>query len=157
MIQNKYLVLIALGMLILIACSNPTSSNEGPGVITGVEVPDSLQIPAPGNLSKALVRAWVSDPDGLNDVDSVYFYSRKPDGAYANGGFPLLMQDNGKAFNISDPWNGVGDATAGDGIYSLTILMDVNALKGRYIFTFFSRDKDGNLSQAVTDSIEVYE
>ena len=143
-------------VLVIISCSNPTEPNKGPGEITKVEVADSLQIPETGNLSKALVQAWVTDPDGLNDVDSVYFYSQKPDGSYANGGNPLSMQDNGKPFSISDPWNGVGDAKAGDGIYALTILMDTNALPGRYIFTFYSRDKKGNLSLSVQDSIEVY-
>jgi len=155
MIKTKYMAGLAV-LIIIFSCSNPTEPNKGPGEITQVEVADSLQIPSAGNLSKALVQAWVSDPDGLDDVDSVYFFSQKPDGSYANGGNPLSMQDNGKAFNISDPWSGVGDATANDGIYSLTILMDTNALPGRYIFTFYSRDKKGNLSLAVIDSIEVY-
>lgn len=153
----KKFITSLIGIIVFfVACSNPTEPNKGAGQITKVEVADSLQSPAAGNLSKALIQAWVSDPDGLKDVDSVYFYSKKPDGTFANSGNPLSMQDNGKPFNISDPWNGVGDSIANDGIYSLTILMDVNALPGRYIFTFYSRDNDGNLSQAVKDSIEVY-
>jgi len=88
-------------------------------------------------------------------VDSVYFYSKKPDGSLANEGRPLVMVDNGKPFNINDPWQQAGDEQAGDGIYSLTILIDNSAQPGRYIFTFYMRDKAGNLSNSMVDSIEV--
>ncbi len=136
--------------------TGPKKDNQ-PGEILWVQVPDSIQIPPQGTFHKALVKAAVQDPDGLSDVDSVYFYSRKPDGTLANNGLPLVMVDNGKPFNISNPWVDAGDEKAGDGIYSLTILIDNNAQTGRFYFTFYMRDKAGHLSPSVTDSIEVYQ
>ncbi len=138
------------------ACSSPEEPNKGPGQIIKTEVPDSIAIPPAGYFNRALVKAWVEDPDGLKDVDSVYFYSQKPDGNYARGGAPFTLVDNGKPFNIQNPWEEAGDEKAGDGIYSLTILVDNEALTGKYIFTFYTRDKAGNLSEPKIDSIEVY-
>ncbi len=119
--------------------------NLGPSRIIGIDMPDSLQIPE--TTAAALIRAEVEDPDGLQDVASVYFYSLKPDGTQANGGNPITMYD--------DATN--GDETAHDGIYSTGIMITNTSLPGRYIFTFYALDKAGNLSDAKTDSIEVYE
>ncbi len=119
--------------------------NLGPGRIVVTDMPDSLQIPE--TTAAALIRATVEDPDGLQDVASVYFYSLKPDGTQANGGNPITMYD--------DATN--GDETANDGIYSTGIIITNASLPGRYIFTFYALDKAGNLSDAKTDSIEVYE
>ncbi len=148
-------VLLMTGMLWL-ACSNSTEPNKGPGQIVKTEVPDSIAIPPAGYFNRALVKAWVEDPDGLSDVDSVYFFSQKPNGEYANGGKPFPLVDNGMPFNIQNPWEEAGDEKAGDGIYSLSILVPNDAQTGRYLFTFYMRDKAGNLSEAKVDSIEVY-
>lgn len=155
------LILILSAVLLLASCNkdagtNSSENNNSPGKILWVEVPDSIQIPSEGSFHKALVKAAVEDPDGLNDVDSVYFYSRKPDGTLANGGHPFPMVDNGKPFNINNPWVEAGDEKAGDGVYSLTILMDAKAQVGRFYFTFYMRDKAGHLSESVIDSVEVY-
>lgn len=107
-----------------------------PGRILWVDVPDSIAIPPAGYFNKALVTAAVQDSNGLDDVDSVYFYSKKPDGTMANNGRPLVMVDNGKPFNISDPWEQAGDEQAGDGIFSLTILID-NSGPGRALLFYF--------------------
>ena len=158
--QNFILTAMLLTALMLAGCNDngtgPKKENQ-PGEILWVEVPDSIQIPPPGKFHKALVKASVQDPDGLSDVDSVYFYSRKPDGSLANKGLPLLMVDNGKPFNISNPWVEAGDEKAGDGIYSLTILIDNSAAAGKFYFTFYMRDKGGHLTPGVKDSIEVYQ
>ncbi|NOX88408.1 MAG: hypothetical protein GXO77_05220 [Calditrichaeota bacterium] len=147
-------------MFLTLQCKdNGTGPEEKnvPGKILWVEVPDSIQIPEAGYFNKALIKAAVQDSNGLDDVDSVYFYSRKPDGTLANKGKPLTMVDNGKPFSISgDPWVDAGDEKAGDGIYSLTILIFNDAQAGRYYFTFYMRDKAGNLSDSIIDSIEVY-
>ncbi len=151
---------ISLIALLTAGCdkgTGPHSQNNSPGKILWVEVPDSMQIPPEGKFRKALVKAAVEDPDGLSDVDSVYFYSRKPDGTLANKGLPLLMVDNGKPFNINNPWVEAGDEKAGDGIYSLTILIDNSAPVGKFYFTFYMRDKAGHLSPSVIDSVEVYQ
>ena len=118
--------------------------NLGPGRIISIDMPDSLQIPE--TTATTIIQAEVEDPDGLQDVASVYFYSLKPDGTQANSGNPITMYDN--ATN--------GDETANDGIYSTGIMITNTSLPGRYIFTFYALDKAGNLSDAKTDSIEVY-
>ncbi len=117
----------------------------GPARIVSTDLPDSLQIP--GLTAEALVKALVEDPDGLQDIESVYFYSRKPDGTMANGGNPIYMFDDASS----------GDETANDGIYSTGILITNSSQSGRYVFTFYALDKVGHLSDAETDSIEVYE
>ncbi len=163
--MGKSIVATILAILVLVflwQCdgddhgTNPDADNNEPGKILWVEVPDSIQVPPEGTFNKALVKAAVEDPDGLSDVDSVYFYSRKPDGTLANNGHPLPMVDNGQPFNISNPWVDAGDEKAQDGIYSLTIIIDNQAQVGRYYFTFYMRDKAGHLSESVVDSIEVY-
>ena len=123
------------------------------GKILNVSVPDIIVRPSQG-FATALVTAKVTDPQSLMDVDSVYFNSIKPDGSAA-GGNPFVMLDNGLAFNIDNPFIEVGDEIKGDGIYSITILVDKSNLPGVYNFTFNMRDKVGNLATAITDSIEV--
>ncbi len=161
--RTQYQWLLLLFAALLIGQCNDSGTDSGkeeknvPGKILWVSVPDSIQIPPAGYFNKALVTAAVSDSNGLDDVDSVYFYSRKPDGTLANDGKPLVMVDNGKPFKITNPWEEAGDEQAGDGIYSLTILIDNSAQTGTYYFTFYMRDKGGNLSESLTDSIEVYQ
>ena len=136
---------ITILFVLMVACSNPTESNKGAGTILNIYMPDSLKLPE--TVAYALVRAQVEDPDGLKDVKSVYFTSLKPDMTYGNNGNPILMYDNATS----------GDEIGGDGIYSMGIQINSQNLVGRYLFTFEMEDKAGNLSAAVTDSIEVYE
>jgi len=155
--KSRWFLIFILSLFLIMCCCgpDPNETENQPGGITQVVVADSMQIPAAPNYNRSLVKAWISDPDGLKDVDSVYFYSLKPDGNLANSGKPLVLVDNGLSFNIADPWNRAGDETAGDGVYSLSIILDNSALAGRYHFTFYMRDKAGHLSDAVMDSIEV--
>lgn len=126
------------------------------GNILALGVPQSIDRPAqPGVFNRALVTAAVDDPQSLADVDSVYFFSRRPDGELANGGNPLILVDNGLPFNIENPFTEAGDETAADGTYSLSVLIDNSAQTGFFLFTFYMRDKAGNLSAMAQDSIEV--
>lgn len=75
----------------------------------------------------------------------------------ANGGYPLYMVDNGEPFSLTNPWISAGDEEKGDGVYSLTVLIEANNQTGIYKFTFYMKDEAGELSEAVVDSIEVYE
>ena len=160
---GKFILILIAIFTILWHCDDNSSGpdkNEKnvPGRILWVSVPDSIIRPEQGFLNRALVTAAVEDSNGLDDVDSVYFYSKKPDGTLGFEGKPLVMVDNGKPFNINgNPFIEAGDEKAGDGIYSLTILIDHSAQLGRYYFTFYMRDKAGHLSEGVVDSIEVIE
>jgi Bacterial Ig-like domain len=123
------------------------------GKVLLTTVPESITRPATG-FAQALITAKINDPQGLADIDSVYFNSGKPDGNPASGN-PFVMVDNGLPFNIANPFVEAGDAVEEDGTFSLTILVDNTNLPGVYTFTFYLRDKAGNLSSAVIDSIEV--
>ncbi|RMH63193.1 MAG: hypothetical protein D6677_07695 [Calditrichaeota bacterium] len=126
------------------------------GRIVATEMADQVQRPSgAGSYVLVPVTARVSDPQSLADVDSVYFYSRKPEGQLANSGKPFPMVDNGLPFDINNPFTAAGDAVAGDGTYTLTTLIFNDADPGVYVFTFYMRDKTGQLSAAVSDSIEV--
>lgn len=158
----KLTMIIILAGLFLATCKNGLEPNKGPGQIIKIEMQDSIKIPTTGNFNRALIEVSVEDPDGLKDVKSVYFYSMKPDSSYANGGNPFNMVDNGKPFSFEAPYDGQGDKEANDGIYSFSMVVFnippdyLPPIEGKYIFTFYSRDKDDNLSEAKTDSIEVY-
>lgn len=129
--------------------------NKG-GEIYEVSVPDSMEKPIFSGYNRELITASVTDPQGLTDVDSVYFYSQKPDGTLANSGDPILLVDNGKPFSAENPAEETGDEVAGDGIFSFSLLLDNTIDKGMFIFSFYMRDKVGNLSVVKKDSVEVY-
>ncbi len=159
-IRKKLIFILPAVLILLASCSDSGTGSNGEtppndaGEITQTEVPDSMEIPTEsGSYNRELVKVWVSDPQGLDDVKSVYFYSRKPDGTLANNGDSLLLVDNGKGFNYNNPWDEAGDEQAGDGIYSLSILMFIDTQPGKYVFTFYMEDKGGNQSEGVKDSV----
>jgi hypothetical protein len=113
---------------------NPTLSN--------IVAPDSLQKGSP-DTSYIYIDAY--DPDGLSDIDSVYFVVTRPDGT--SNGTHFYMRDDGVA----------GDVTAGDGTYTLGILApDPANQSGDYIFRFYAMDMDGNYSNIPQTIITAY-
>ena len=121
-----------------------------------IESPDTLQrqLALP-----VLVRLNVSDPQGYEDIDSVYFKFLKPDGSFGagaesaegtnfkEGGFHFLLFDDGNPE--------IGDLVSGDGRYSYSFPIRGDALLGTYTFSFFSRDRAGNLSDDVSRNFEL--
>jgi hypothetical protein len=88
------------------------------------DIPDVILIPpGSGEFNRELMTAEVTDPEGLADIDSVYFFSLKPDSSLANNGQPFIMVDNGLPYNAGNPLIETGDETSGDGIYSLSLLV----------------------------------
>jgi len=135
----------------------PIYIENGVGEIVETTVPERMQRPAgAGVYNRELLTARVTDPQGLADVDSVYFFSRKPDGTFANNGLPILLRDNGKPFNINNPSEEVGDVLAGDGIFSFSLILFNDAQTGVYEFSFYMRDRVGNLTPVKLDSLEVF-
>ena len=119
-------------------------------------IPGLMDIPAVSEEpNRALMEVEVSDSEGLADIDSVYFYSQKPDSTLANGGQPFLMVDNGLEYNPEEPLIETGDKIAGDGIYSLSLLVNPGTAPGIYTFSFYIRDKAGNLAGPVNRTIEL--
>jgi hypothetical protein len=129
------------------AAVKPIVIGNLPGQIHAISAPDTMQIPSSsGTYNRALLTAEVSDPEGLADIDSVYFYSRKPDSSLANNGSPIVMVDNGLPFNPQNLAVETGDQVAGDGIYSFSLLVISEDNPGRYTFSFYMRDEAGNLT-----------
>jgi hypothetical protein len=136
------------------------------GELLSITKPDRIRKPTkafnPADTStynRALVQVQVADPQSLADVDSVYFFSLKPDGELARDGEPLVLVDNGLDFNINNPFTEAGDRVADDGEYSLTVIIfnDPETLLGDYIWSFYMRDRAGNLTPVNVDTIEVYQ
>ena len=120
------------------------------GTILATSVPDSIAKPlTPGNTVPFELNAVVTDPQGLTDIDSVYFLSEKPDGTFAGNGFRFQLLDDG---NQSQS----GDDIANDGEYSIVIEIASSNDPGIYIFHFYMRDQVRQLTNVVQDSIVVY-
>jgi hypothetical protein len=143
------------------ALSNPDTQSvyfeNSPPLTWDSQVPDTLQRPLTGaNPIAALITLRVKDNQSLSDIDEVYFYSLKPDSTFANNGNPFDMWDNGLPFT-GDPsqLQYAGDLVAGDGIYSFTVVLFDNALLGKYTFSFYAKDKAGQLSTVLIDSVQV--
>lgn len=120
------------------------------GSILQTSVPDSIAKPVtPGNTVPFELNAQVTDPQGLADIDSVYFLSEKPDGTFAGNGFRFQLLDDG---NQSQS----GDDIASDGEYSIVIEIASSNDPGTYVFHFYMRDLVGQLTNVVLDSIVVY-
>jgi hypothetical protein len=114
-----------------------------------INVPSYMARPlTPGDYNRELMTVEVSDPQGLADIDSVYFYSLKPDSSWANLGKPFLLVDDGRPFNESNPDPETGDLVANDGIYSFSIIVYNNPQTnlGTYTFYIYIRDKAENLT-----------
>lgn len=125
------------------------------GRLLEYSIPDNISRPSQsGVFTETLFTVKTSDPQGLKDIDIVYFNFTFPDGNPANNN-PFIMVDNGRPFNISDPFNQAGDLVPDDGTYSITFLVNNQNQVGTYLFEFFMRDIAGNLAESILDSIEV--
>jgi hypothetical protein len=116
--------------------------HNDPPTLSDISAPDSLMR---GDTTAYLISVMAIDPDGAGDIDSVYFISTKPDST-----------SNGNHFALNDDGQ-IGDATAGDNLYSTYIQAPIpTAQLGNYIFTFYARDKHGNNSNNPTVTVTVY-
>jgi hypothetical protein len=112
-------------------------ANLAPVISNDIIEPDTL-------VANTTVTIQVSikadDPNGLVDIESVYFTVFRPDGSSNNTKVDLF--DSG---NISAH----GDQIQGDGIYSLKIQVDQTNMKGTYRFEFQARDRGKKLSNII--------
>jgi hypothetical protein len=111
---------------------------SGKPVITKIAMPDSLERPVGNDPVMVKITVWVEDVQGADDIDAVYFYSKKPDGEMGNSGNPFFLINKG------------------NGVYEIEIGLNSANLLGKYKFTFTARDKAENLSDTVIKIIEVY-
>lgn len=95
----------------------------------------------------------VDDLNGLGDIAQVTFKLTRPDGTVVipNPNTPninyFLMVDNGDAV--------LGDAKAGDGIYSFKNTFGPTAQTGNWQFEFQAKDKSGAVSNVIKQTLGV--
>lgn len=118
------------------------------GSILKTEVPDSV-----GRPSVIPTYAWVTDPQGLADVDSVYFTLQASDDTFVKDVFGIIVK-----MQLFDDGNvGYhGDEQANDGIYSEILQVTEANVADTYRFHFYMRDKVGQLSGVKIDTIKIY-
>ena len=113
-----------------------------PPQVSGLQAPDLISRSAiPNTYVLSLI---ASDPDGRSDIQRVFFNTFLPNGNPSSSN-PFSMRDDGQ----------LGDATANDGRYSLTIEINNAAATGNYRFEFQAEDKQGVLSAKLIHSITV--
>jgi hypothetical protein len=117
-----------------------------PPVVSDVSAPDTIAVGASPIAFRLTVRA--SDPDGQDDIRRVYFNSFRPDGTPAAGN-PFSMYDDGDTNGQS------GDATRGDGIYSLIVQLAPGTASGVYRFEFQASDRSAAVSTVIVHRITV--
>lgn len=95
----------------------------------------------------------VDDQNGLGDISQVTFKLTRPDGTVVipNPNTPninyFLMVDNGDSV--------LGDAKAGDGIYSFKNTFGPTAQTGNWQFEFQAKDKSGAVSNVIKQTLGV--
>ena len=91
----------------------------------------------------------VWDPQGIDDIDSVYYWVRRPDGT--SNGNHYTMYDDGELLDH-------GDSTAGDGIYSAgSQAPGLDNRSGNYTFYFTAWDNEGNQANTLFKIITAYD
>ena len=103
-----------------------------------------------GNAMSAAVE--VSDSNGLQDVEFVFYEAYNPDGikvVNSQGISQFPMFDDG---NTQEN----GDVTAGDGIFTVVLTFPISAQTGTWRFEFQARDRSKTLSNKIFHNIIVH-
>lgn len=130
-------------LLLLIALIFACDKKNDPPTLSDISAPDSL---AKGSTDSAYIFITAIDPDGADDIDSVYFIVTRPDST--SNGLHFALNDDGQ----------LGDSTANDNRYSTGILApSTSAQTGDYKFTFYARDKHGNKSNNPAVTVTAYQ
>ena len=93
----------------------------------------------------------VSDPNGLSDIQSVYYEVKDPNGTKISNSqgiskFPLF--DDGNT-------NENSDITENDGIFSVYLIFPVGSQSGNWVFNFNAVDKSDSISNTLTHTLKV--
>lgn len=117
-----------------------------PPIIRNLQAPDTLSL-HPTDTLKVFLRVEVYDPDGYDDIKSVFFNSYLPDGSPSRSNPIYLFDDGNLQVN--------GDLVARDGIFSRIIILPPNTPKGTYRFDFQAVDKKNEVSNIISHNIVV--
>ena len=126
------------------------SNNHRPTIANPI-VPDTVAVPNSSDTTFVKVSITVLDQDGLDDIASVSFTSRRPDLSVV-AVYPLY-DDGGTTprfpFGLKS-----GDVLAGDGVFTLTFPLTSSTQGGTYRdFSFVATDKSGESSSVITRRI----
>jgi hypothetical protein len=132
------------------------SANHAPR-ISSLAMQDTARVPLPNETTFVKITLIVSDSEGLGDIVSVKLSSRKPSGVSA--GLFLLYDDGGSILysQFGLPFAS-GDASAGDGIFTITIPLakapdPPDAPPTYRDFSFTATDRSGESSNTITKRI----
>ena len=131
------------------------ADNHAP-VISNLEMPDTVIISRDDETHDVKLSVKVDDQEGLVDIAITYFTSKRPDGSIAG---TYQMYDDGNKV-IQQIFGGYsarsGDATADDGIYTVTIPITPDVAAPTYRdFTFQARDQSNVKSNSITKRIHL--
>jgi hypothetical protein len=130
------------------------SSNNKPPIISALIAPDTVFVPTGSTPNYITVSVVASDADGLETIASVSTRVIKPDGTISIP-YPLL-DDGGKTPDPVFTGTTSGDATAGDGRFTLRIPVTFDAKRNEYRdFVFTAKDKSGAISNSLTKRIYI--
>lgn len=121
-------------------CSSP-NKNENPEVYDLIALDSLIR----GFPDIAYIFISVRDPQGLDNIDSVYFTTTKPDGS--PGQAISYMHDDGID----------GDSVEADGIYTVGIWSDTTNDTGNYVFHFTAMDKDNHQANTIDHNLYLYD
>lgn len=110
-----------------------------PPVIDSLDVPAVIQRPASGT-QNVVFAAYVSDPEGLENITSVVFWN---------------VNNPGLTFNLYDDGEGGGDAVAGDGRFTTTVQINSNNATGVNRFAFQATDRARLKSNVVEAEVTI--
>jgi len=146
--MNKKSILITILIAILLLGCGKEKTNTiidiryGP-VLFNLAAPDSLQ---KGSQAISYIFVDAFDPDGLDDIDSVYFVSTRPDGS--SNGIRLYLFDDGQTYD---------DSVANDGRYTIGIQPpDTSSQSGDYTFRFNAFDSQRDPSNTIEKIVTAY-
>ncbi len=132
---------------------NATRNNSTPTLDpTSIVAPDTIDLPV-GGQALVLISIAASDSDGIGDIREVAFTSLNS----STPDFKFQMRDDGGTSPIGPPFFlPSGDATAGDGIFSIVIpLVDGPTVRRTNLFSFKATDFAGAVSDSVLHYLTV--
>jgi len=126
---------------------------NNPPALSNLVMPDSVNVPREIDTNFVKITLKVEDPQGIEDIKSTYFTSKRPDGSIV-GTYEMFDDGNAKFYETFGGFFTSGDNTAGDGTFTVTVPIPQGTTIGTYRdFTFQARDRAGEVSATITKRI----
>jgi hypothetical protein len=117
-----------------------------PPAISGLNAPDTVILPGPGQVSLLLITLGASDPDGQGDIREVFFRNLDSPSDTTRKFFLL---DDGHVTGVS------GDSVANDGTFSIIVQLPYGTPAATYRFLFEATDRSGIASNTILHPLTV--